>query len=99
MKWRIAAIRPPIPIIDLFLTRKSFAYIFSASLFAIYHIAMMATWFDPLLFAIMLVGLFMSGIFFNWLNEKNENIYASWLVHMCANFAINTVGFVLFGIL
>ena len=32
-------------------------------------------------------------------DEKYNNIYSSWLVHMCANFAINTVGFILFGIL
>ena len=27
-----------------------------------------------------------------YLNEKSENIYMSWLVHMCANFAINLIG-------
>ncbi|MBR2613599.1 MAG: CPBP family intramembrane metalloprotease, partial [Clostridia bacterium] len=26
-------------------------------------------------------------------------IYASWLSHMFANFAINTIGFILFGII
>ena len=35
----------------------------------------------------------------NILNEKCENIYMSWLVHMFANFAINTVGCILFGII
>ncbi|NMO95148.1 hypothetical protein [Paenibacillus lemnae] len=38
------------------------------------------------------------GLLFNWLNEKNGNIYASWMVHMCANLAINTIGFMLFEI-
>ena len=27
---------------------------------------------------------------------ENENIYLSWLVHMFANFATNTIGFMLF---
>ena len=29
-------------------------------------------------------------------DEKYENIYLSWLVHMFANFATNTIGFMLF---
>ena len=44
-------------------------------------------------------GLIVGGCIFNYLNEKNDNIYPSWFVHMFANFAINTVGFILFGIL
>ena len=35
----------------------------------------------------------------DYLNERCENIYMSWLVHMFANFAINTVGCILFGII
>ena len=42
---------------------------------------------------------FAGGCIFNFLNEKCGNIYPSWLVHLCANLAINTVGFILFGIL
>lgn len=78
---------------------KRFAYIFSSSAFALYHIAMMVNWFDPLLFLLLIGSLFIAGMLFDWLNDKYENIYCSWLVHMCANFAINTVGFMLFGIL
>jgi hypothetical protein len=32
---------------------------------------------------------------FNGLNDKFGGICVSWLVHMCANFAINTIGFML----
>ena len=74
-------------------------YIFSALAFSLYHIAMMIGWFDWPVILLAVMGLFAGGIIFNWLNEKNENIYMSWLVHMFANFAINTVGFILFGIL
>lgn len=75
------------------------AYIFSALAFSLYHIAMMIGWFDWAVIFFAVLGLFAGGIIFNWFNEKNKNIYMSWLVHMFANFAINTVGFILFGIL
>ena len=78
------------------LTTRKVAYIFSAIVFAVYHIAMMKGWFSIYLYIITLIGLFIGGLIFNYLNEKNENIYSSWLVHMFANFAINTIGFILF---
>ncbi len=75
------------------------ANIFSASAFAVYHIAIMSGWFSVGVFAITLAGLFVGGMIFNWLNAKSDNIYTSWFVHMFANFGINTVGFMLFGII
>lgn len=71
------------------------AYLFSAGLFSLYHIAIMQNWFSPLVFLLMIVSLFFSGLLFNWLNERYQNLYASWMVHMFANFAINTVGLLL----
>ncbi len=80
-------------------TGRLFAYIFSSAMFAVYHIGMLmgmfAWWVIPILF----VGLFLGGCIFNYLNETSENIYTSWACHMFANFAINTVGFILFGII
>ncbi len=81
------------------LTSRKFAYLFSTSSFAFYHVAMMIGWFSLEVFLLTLIGLFAGGIIFNYLNEKNETIYSSWMVHMSANFAINTVGFILFGII
>lgn len=81
------------------LTSRPFAYCFSSALFALYHLGMTAGWFDPLIWLLSLAGLFVGGCLFDWLNEKSGTIYGSWLVHMFANFAINTVGFILFGIL
>ncbi|HEY5583227.1 MAG TPA: type II CAAX endopeptidase family protein [Ruminiclostridium sp.] len=78
---------------------RKVAYIFSAAAFAFYHVAILTSWFSLALFLILIVSLFAAGLIFNWLDEKNENIYVSWTVHMCANFAINTIGFMLFGIL
>ncbi len=75
------------------------AYIISSLFFAIYHIAIIGTWFNISLFALAMLGLFIGGLIFNGLNHANDNIYNSWLVHMFANFAINTVGFIMYGII
>ncbi|WP_027107868.1 CPBP family intramembrane glutamic endopeptidase [Lacticigenium naphthae] len=80
-------------------TGRLFAYVFSALLFALYHVGMTSGWFHWSIHLLAMAGLFTGGCIFNYLNEKSENIYPSWLVHMFANFAINTVGFILFGLI
>ena len=78
-------------------TSRKAAYAFSSALFAIYHIGMLAGMFDFQTLLLLLLGLVAGGCIFNYLNESNDSIYPSWFVHMFANFAINTVGFILFG--
>lgn len=78
---------------------KKFAYIFSSLMFALYHVGMTSGWFSILIYFLAMFGLFLGGCIFNFLNDKCENIYPSWLVHMCANFAINTIGLILFEII
>ena len=80
-------------------TGTKFALYFSAIAFACYHIAMMTDMFTVWIFGISMLGLIIGGIIFNLLNIKSENLYTSWFVHIFANFAINTIGFVLFGII
>ncbi len=81
------------------ISRKA-AYSVSAGLFALYHVGMTATMFDSVwLFLLSFIGLYIGGVLFNILDEKSESIYASWIVHMFANLAINTIGMILFGIL
>ncbi len=75
---------------------RALAYVISSLAFAAYHIAMMIGWFDWPVVLLALIGLFLGGMIFNYFNEKYENIYLSWLIHMFANFAINTIGFILF---
>ena len=75
---------------------KSFAYIFSSTLFALYHIAMMIGWFGVPVILISLVGLFAGGLIFDRFDDIKDNIILSWLIHMFANFSINTIGFILF---
>lgn len=77
------------------LASRPFAYLFSALAFAAYHVAMMLGWFSPALFLLVMAGLTVGGMLFNWLNEKLGTLCGSWLVHMFANFAINTIGFML----
>lgn len=80
------------------LTSRRFAYVFSSMAFALYHIAMMIGWFGLPVILISLAGLFIGGMIFNRFDEKRENIYLSWLIHMFANFATNTIGFILFAV-
>lgn len=72
---------------------RKIAYIFSAFMFSIYHAAMIGMSFPFPLTILSLVGLFILGIGFNYLDEKDKNIYNSWFVHMFCDFAIMTVGF------
>lgn len=78
---------------------KKTAYLFSAVMFAVYHVAIMTGWFSAILFVLAMLGLTVGALIFNYLDDRNGNIYCSWMVHMFANFAINTVGFILFGML
>lgn len=78
---------------------RSFAYIISALLFSLYHVAIMGNWFNPILFIVAMIGLFTGALIFNYLNEKSGNIFNSWIVHMMANLSINTVGLMMFGII
>lgn len=80
-------------------TSKKVSYILSSLSFALYHIAMMITWFDIILLLLLICSLFVGGLIFDFLDDKSETIYNSWFVHMFANFAINTIGLILFGIL
>lgn len=73
-----------------------YAGLFSALLFSVYHVAIMIGWFDILLFALVLVALFVAGIIFNAIDKKFNSIYPSYFIHMFANLAINTIGFILF---
>lgn len=78
---------------------RKFAYLVSALVFSVYHVAIMGSWFNPIIFIVAMMGLFIGALIFNYLNEKEENIYNSWIVHMMANLSINTVGLMMFGII
>ncbi len=77
-------------------SKRGIAYIVSSVFFAVYHIAMMIGWFAWPVVLLAMLGLILGGIIFNFIDEKYNNIYLSWLIHMFANFATNTIGFILF---
>ncbi len=79
-------------------TGQPAAYAVSSLCFALYHTAMMLGWFSPLLFLLAMAGLAAGGVIFAWLNRRNGSILPSWAVHMCANLAINLIGFQLMGL-
>ena len=78
---------------------KLFAHCFSSLTFALYHAGMLITMISPLLFILALVGLFFCGLLLNYLNVRRKTIWTSWLLHMGANLAINTVGMILLGMI
>ncbi len=78
---------------------ENYSYIISAFTFSIYHVSILANWFNAIIYIVFIVGLFVTGLFFNRLNDRYDNIYNSWIVHMSANISINIVGFIMFGII
>ena len=80
-------------------TERWRAYSISALLFAAYHVAIIGSWFSPVIFVLAMAGLFTGGLIFNYLNERNGNIINSWVVHLMANLAINTVGLIMFNLI
>ena len=77
-------------------TNRVFAYIYSSTIFAFYHIGMMLESFYLGTLILATISLFLAGCIFNYFNEKTNNIYPSWIFHMFINFGLNTVGLILF---
>lgn len=71
----------------------------SAVSFALYHVAMMVGWFRLDLMVLLISLLTFAGVMLDLFDKRSGNLYLSWFVHMFANFAINTVGFILFGLI
>lgn len=78
---------------------RRFAIIFSSIAFALYHVTLMAGLFDFSLYVLLLSALVVAGFILNLLDEKSNTLYPSWLVHAFANFSINTIGFILLGMI
>ncbi len=75
---------------------RPMAYIVSSVSFSLYHVAIIDGMFNIGLLILVMTGLFVGGTIFNYLNEKNNNIYSSWFCHCFANLAMNTIGFFIF---
>lgn len=77
--------------VGLFKSRNIQA-IFSSFLFAIYHVGMLFMMFPLYLFLLAIVGLMIVGFFFIKINQLNNGILYSIIIHMAANLGINIVG-------
>ncbi len=73
---------------------KKVSYIFSSIMFALYHIGMIGGSFPLPLLLLALVGLAAGGLIFDFVDDKNRNIYNSWIIHMFADFAIMTIWYI-----
>lgn len=76
-----------------------YAYLFSSLMFALYHITIIYKWFSFPIFIFSILSIMLLGFVLNYLDEKNGNIYNSWMSHMFVNFGINTIGLMLMGML
>jgi len=68
----------------------------SSLLFAIYHVAILYGMFEVWVVLLMIVGLWIVGVFFSLLNQSGKGFLNSYLFHACANVGINLVGLLLF---
>lgn len=69
------------------------AYLFSSILFSIYHISIFKTWFSPIITGIALLGLFVIGLVFDWVDTKINGIWNSWIIHILADIAVIAIGY------
>lgn len=76
---------------------EPFAMVFSAAAFAAYHIAILDGWFSWWIGGLCMLGLFLGGLIFNFLDRRG-GLLPSWLAHAGANLAINTIGLMMFGL-
>lgn len=81
------------------LGKRKLGYLISPLLFALYHIAIIDSWFNLPIFILVTIGLFAVGVFFNYLYEQSNSYIGPWMVHILANFGINTIGFIMLGII
>lgn len=71
----------------------------SALLFSLYHLCMMIGWFNPILLLLAICGLFVVGYVLNLIASKVNGIFSTWIIHMFCNFGINTIGFIILGMI
>ena len=68
-------------------------YIFTPLMFSLYHIANIKNWFSLSIFLVTVMGLFLVGLLFNKLDEKEEDFKNSWFVHACVDAAVVLIGY------
>ena len=67
----------------------------SALAFAVYHLGIVDSWLSLPMLLLCIGLLFLAALFLQWICDRYDSMKASWLVHGCANLAINAVGILL----
>ncbi len=67
----------------------------SALAFAVYHLGIVDSWLSLPMLLLCIGLLFCAALFLQWVCDRYDSMKASWLVHGCANLAINAVGILL----
>ena len=67
----------------------------SALAFAVYHIGIVDSWLSIPMLLLCIAALFAAALFLQFICDHYDSVKASWLVHGCANLAINAVGILL----
>ena len=67
----------------------------SALAFAVYHLGIVDSWLSIPMLLLCIAALFAAALFLQAICDHYNSVKASWLVHGCANLAINTVGILL----
>ncbi len=70
-------------------------WIFAPLAFAVYHIGIVDSWLSLPMLLLCILLLWGAGAFLQWICVRFASLQASWLVHACANLAINAVGILL----
>ena len=71
---------------------RRLAHLFSALLFALYHVAVLEGGITAPVLFLATVGLFVAGLFFNEVARRCGSVLGSLLVHVGANLAIGLIG-------
>ena len=67
----------------------------SALAFAVYHLGIVDAWLSIPMLLLCIAALFAAALFLQAICDHYNSVKASWLVHGCANLAINAVGILL----
>jgi membrane protease YdiL (CAAX protease family) len=70
---------------------KTFAHVYSSLLFSIYHVPILREAVTPGMMVFCVIGLIAAGLIFNALVVKCRCITGALIVHIGANFALNTI--------
>ena len=70
---------------------KGYAHVYSSLLFSLYHVPIIWGGVSVGIMLLSVFGLVVAGLIFNFLAVKCKNLAGSIIVHVSANFALNTI--------